>query len=278
MSQIKRAFCFLKKKFLGTRLHEGSEKENGVVHKRDFGADLEQLAELHEMKVSEIMIPRADLLAISINSSFSEIKKKFIETKFWRIVFYNKDLDDIVGFINLKDFFQFIDAQDNNFAIDKIIKKTIYAARSTKCLALLSKMKQGGFEVSVVLDEYGGIEGIITIEKLLGNMVISMQDFVEEESQSGLLIEKINDNIYILDARTSIQKVEELFADAGFLSEEEGEYETIGGFILSYLDMVPSKGEKFEHVGGLQVEIIDSTNRAIKKVKITRVEKQNSNE
>lgn len=274
MKKIK-TFLFLLKQLFVRESREVSDLQNIPGNKHDFTDDLEQLIDMRDMKVAEIMIPRADLIAISVNSTLEEIKAKFIETKFLRLILYGKDLDDIVGFINLRDFFIFIADNNKDFSVETIMKKTIYAARSTKCFALLDKMKQGDFEIAVILDEYGGIEGIISIEKLLESMVTKTEESDEEESQSGLLIQKIHDNIYILDARTSIQKVEELFDDAGFLSEEEGEYETIGGFILSYLDKVPAKGEKFEHVGGLQVEIVDSTNRAIKKVKITRVEKIN---
>jgi CBS domain containing-hemolysin-like protein len=149
------------------------------------------------------------------------------------------------------------------------VRKTIYAAKSTKCFSLFEKMKQEDIDIAVILDEYGGIDGVISVERLMEQMMNTIQNSHDEEDNDGLLIQQINDNIYILDARTSIQKVEELFKDVEFLSEEEGEYETIGGFILSYLDRVPSKGETFSHVGGLEVEIIESTSRAIKKVKIT---------
>jgi CBS domain containing-hemolysin-like protein len=132
-------------------------------------------------------------------------------------------------------------------------------------------MKEEDVEVAIILDEYGGIEGVISIERLVEKMLGTMPNVLDEETQTELIIEHLSDNSYILDARTSIQKVEEIFEDVEFLSEEEGEYETIGGFILSYLDRVPSKGEKFTHSGGLEVEIVDASSRIIKTIKITRV-------
>jgi CBS domain containing-hemolysin-like protein len=243
------------------------KSEINEIHYNDnnnIAEDLEQLLEARDMKVAEVMIPRADLVAINASSSPEEIKNKFIETGFLRLIVYGKDLDDIIGFIQLKDLIK-LTTNDTS----SIIKKTIYAAKSTKCFGLFEKMKHENVDMAVILDEYGGIEGVISVERLMEQIISTISH--DEEYKDCLSIEQVSDNVYILDGRTSIPKVEELFKDVEFLSEEEGEYETIGGFILSYLDKIPVKGEKFNHVGGLEIEILDSTSRAIKKVKITRV-------
>lgn len=247
--------------------HKKSEvNESNDEEDNSIAEDLEQLLEARDMKVAEVMIPRADLVAINASSSPEEIKNKFIETGFLRLIVYGKDLDDIIGFIQLKDLIK-LSTNDTS----SIIKKTIYAAKSTKCFSLFEKMKHENVDMAVILDEYGGIEGVISIERIMEQIISTIQNSHDEEDKDGVSVQQISDSVYILDARTSIQKVEELFEDVEFLSEEEGEYETIGGFILSYLDKVPSKGEKFNHVGGLEIEILDSTSRVIKKVKITRV-------
>lgn len=251
------------------RQTQAEANENHDTCQHNIAEDLEQLLEARDMKVVEIMIPRADLVAMSASSSLEEIKNKFISTKFLRLIIYGKDLDDIIGFIHLKDLFKAITQE--GISLNQLIRKTIYAAKSTKCFGLFEKMKHEDVDIAIILDEYGGIEGMISIERLMEEVMSTIQNSHNEEDKGGLLIQQINDNMYILDARTSIQKVEELFNDVEFLSEEEGEYETIGGFILSYLDRVPSKGEKFNHVGGLEIEIIESTNRVIKKIKIIRV-------
>jgi CBS domain containing-hemolysin-like protein len=258
-----------KKSFLGflTKIFSRKKSEINEIkydENNNIAEDLEQLLEARDMKVAEVMIPRADLVAINASSSPEEIKNKFIETGFLRLIVYGKDLDDIIGFIQLKDLIK-LSTNDTS----SIIKKTIYAAKSTKCFSLFEKMKHENVDMAVILDEYGGIEGVISIERLMDQIISTISH--DEEYKDCLSIEQISDNVYILDGRTSIPKVEELFKDVEFLSEEEGEYETIGGFILSYLDKIPIKGEKFNHVGGLEIEILDSTSRAIKKVKITRV-------
>ncbi len=232
---------------------------------------VEHFLEARNVKASEIMVPRADVIAINVESTLEEFKEKFLQTGFLRLLVYRKDLDDIVGFINLKDLFAHICGQKHEFVIEDMVSKTIYTARSTRCFVLFERMKEEDVEVAVILDEYGGIEGVISIERLIEKMLGTMPHVIDEENQTEPSIEHLTDDSYILDARTSIQKVEEIFEDVEFLSEEEGEYETIGGFILSYLDRVPSKGEKFTHNGGLEVEIVDANSRAIKTIKITRV-------
>ena len=232
---------------------------------------VEHFLEARDIKASEIMVPRADVVAINVESTLEDFKEKFLNTGFLRLLVYRKDLDDIVGFIHLKDLFSHICSNKSDFIIEDIVSKTIYTARSTRCFVLFEKMKEADVEVAIILDEYGGIEGVISIERLVEKMLGTMPNVLDEETQTELIIEHLSDNSYILDARTSIQKVEEIFEDVEFLSEEEGEYETIGGFILSYLDRVPSKGEKFTHNGGLEVEIVDASSRMIKTIKITRV-------
>lgn len=246
------------------------EADSKVTHEDKM---VEHFLEAREMKAAEIMIPRADIVAIDVDSTLEELKEKFLNTGFLRLLVYKKDLDDIVGFIHLKDVFEQLCSCKSEISIEKMASKTIYTARSTRCFTLFEKMKAEDVEIAIILDEYGGIEGVISIERLIEKMLGTMPNLFDEEAQAPASIKKVNESSYILDARTAIQQVEEIFEDVEFLSEEEGEYETIGGFILSYLDRLPSKGEKFTHDKGLEVEIIDATTRAIKTVKITRITK-----
>jgi magnesium and cobalt transporter len=229
---------------------------------------VEEFLESTSIKVSEIMMPRADLVAIAAETKKDEITKIFIDKGFLRLLVYSKDLDDIIGFIDLRDFFPIV-ARGENLTMNKILKKTLYTTRSTKALDLLSKLQKAELEIAIVLDEYGGIEGLVTIEKLAEKLLTPLSSEEENDNNN---ITKINDTSYILDGRTAIQKVQELFNDLDFLSEEEGEYETISGFVLSYLDRVPSQGEKFTHPKGLEVSILDANTRLVKTVKITRIE------
>ena len=267
MDKNKTTFLSFFKKLMTKKQSE--HEQNNEIRNNSLAEDFEQLLQARDMKVGEIMIPRADLVAISNSLSLDEIKYKFAETGFLRLIIYGKDLDDTLGFIHLKDLFKAMAVGQTG--LDTIVKKTIYAAKSTKCFNLFEKMKQEDIDIAVILDEYGGIEGVISIERLMEQIINTVRNSHDYEDHDKPSIQKIKDNIYIVDARTAIQKVEELFEDVEYLSEEEGEYETIGGFILSYLDRVPTKGEILSHIDGLEIEILESTSRAIKKVKITQI-------
>ncbi len=231
-----------------------------------------QLLDAREMKAAEIMIPRADIVAIDADISLEKLKEKFVLTGFIRLIVYKKDLDEIMGFVHLRDFFAYLYNNQqpyNHFSVMSILSKAIYAARSTRCFSLFCKMKDEGAGMSVILDEYGGIEGIVSIERLVEKMFGIVPTRKETEQQIQPSIQKISRSSYIIDARTSIQEIEEILGNATFLSEEEGAYETIGGFVLSYLDRIPTTSEKFLHPSGLEIEIIEATARVIKTIKIT---------
>lgn len=251
--------------------HKPTESNN--THSKVTSEDklIEHFLEARDMKTSEVMVPRADVVGIDADATLEMVKNKFITTGFLRLLVYRKDIDDIIGFIHLKDVFAHICSNKSKFSITDILTKTIYTARSTRCFGLFSKMQNEDVEMAIILDEYGGIEGIISIERLIDKMLGALPNTLDEDTQADPAIQQLGENIYLLDARTSIQKVEEIFNIGNFLSEEEGEYETIGGFILSYLDRMPVKGEKFTHIGGVEVEIIDASSRVIKTVKVTKI-------
>ncbi len=230
---------------------------------------IKNLLSFRELKVSEVMIPRTDTIAIPRESSFEEIKELFIKNGYTRMPVYGRDLDDVVGFIHIKDFTPYIDGT-KSFDLSKVMRKIIYAPRSTKCLHLLSEMRNTRTHVAVILDEYGGTEGMVVIENLIEKIVGDIRD--EHDKDSKIFITKIGEEKYIVDARASIQDVEEILNFS--LSQEDGEYETFGGFILSYLDRIPNKGEKFLHPMGLEVEITDADPRKIKSTKIVLLDKE----
>lgn len=273
---------------------------------------VDHLVEFRNLKVAEVMIPRTEIYAAHTSISSNELKKKFIQYKLTRMPIYKNNLDDLVGFIHVKDFLLYAANNDkemkkntksinkncadknctdgNNanenknksqniksndeyenhyFEINKIIRQLIYVPRFTKCIDLLMKMRTEGTHLAVVLDEYGGTEGLVTIAHLVEEVVGNINDEHDYNIEKNIAVRKINDKSYIVDARTSIQDIEERLGKLDFLSEEEGEYETLGGFILSYLGRIPTKGEKFKHPAGIHIEILEANQRKIKSLKVT---------
>lgn len=238
---------------------------NNTLH-LDEKVILENLLSFRELKVGEVMIPRTDIIGIEYFSSLEECKEKFISSGHTRMPVYRSNLDDIVGFAHVKDFIPYIDGK-REFTLDKIIRKVTYSPRSSKCINLLADMQQNTTHLAVVLDEYGGTEGIVVIENLVERIVGDIRD--EHDKDMHISIQNIAMNTYIIDARAAILDVEEELDI--ILSEEDGDYETFGGFILSYLDKIPEKGEKIYHPVGIELEILDAEPRKIKSIKVIKV-------
>ena len=249
-------------------IDENGHVENDVPLDNSEKNMLENLLSFRELRVGEVMIPRTDLIGIENEEVFEEIKKRFIETGYTRMPVYRGNLDDIIGFIHIKDVMPYMDGQ-KPFKIQDIMRKIIYSPRSTKCVDLLSHMRGETTHIAVVLDEYGGTEGMVLIENLVEKIVGDIPD--EHDKDKKIFIKQIDVNSFSIDARASIQDVEDKIGIG--ISNEDGEYETFGGFILSYLDRVPTKGEKIYHDSGIEIEILDAEPRKIKNTLVRIINK-----
>lgn len=247
---------------------EGTVVDRHVHTSHAVNQIAEYLGEYRDARVSEIMIPRTEIIAMPITANTQEIYTRFVSTQLTRIPIYKKNLDDIIGFIHVKDFLLFVGESKKMFDINNVLRSVIYTPRSTKCIDLLTKMRTEGTHLAVILDEYGGTEGLVAISCLIGGLIGDINDEHDKHSNSCDEIVEIEQNTYILDAKTTIQDLEKKIGELEFLSEEEGEYETIGGFILAYLGHIPEKGTKFQHPSGLEVEILEANQRKIDKIKI----------
>ena len=238
----------------------------------NLAADEEIIAHLNkfrDLKVSEIMIPRTEIIAVLSSISAEELKKEFIRTKLTRMPIYQKDLDNLIGFIHVKDFL--LHSHNNKkFDMQSILRPMLYVPRFTKCIDLLVKMRMNAKHLAVILDEYGGTEGIIMITHLIEGVLGDINDEHDNDTAKKIYIKKLGSDSYIIDGRAQIQDIEkELGKMSNFLYEEDGEYETLSGFILSYIGRMPVKGEKFHHSSGALIEVIEADQRKIIKVKVS---------
>ena len=220
---------------------------------------IENLNAFQYFKVGEIMIPRTDLVAIPYDIKFYELKEMFISSGHTRLPVYKVNLDDIVGFLHIKDFIACTN-DESNFEIGKIIHKVIYIPYSARCIDLLDKMKESGTNISVVLDEYGGTEGIVTSDQLIEKILGNIKD--EHEKTKEDLIQSLKNGKYIVDAKADIDEVESKLGIS--ILSEDIDYETFGGFVLSYLDRIPTKGEKVHHSSGITITVTEAEPRRIK--------------
>lgn len=225
---------------------------------------LQNFVDFKDLKAYEVMVPRTFIVGISENATFEELKEKFNQEEHTRLPIFKENLDEIIGFVHMKDFISFI-GKEKEFKISKVIRELIYAPRSMKLIDLLSKMRQARIHIAIVLDEYGGTEGLVTIEDLVEEIIGDIKDEHDDSEDPELV--KVEGNTITIDGKARIEEIEEKFGVV--LSEDEDDFETFGGFVLAYLGKIPAIGERFEHPSGLKIEIIDADKRKIKKAKVT---------
>lgn len=221
------------------------------------------------LKAEDIMIPRADIVAVDYNSPLDEISKIFLETRHTRMPVYKEELDNIIGFINIKDILPYLLVPKDNpiFKIDAVLRKLLIISPSMKIYDLLEEMRQTRTHIALVVDEMGGIDGLMTIEDLVEEIVGEIED-EHDQGDEELEFKAIDEKTFEVSGRMEIEDLEEKLCLK--LSEEgDEEYDTLGGLILSISGSVPNKGDNIVHPSiGMVFEILDSDPRRIKKVLI----------
>lgn len=185
----------------------------------------------------DIMTPRTAIVGVEINSTYEEVLKVFKEEQFSRLPVYKENIDDIVGIISFKDCM--ISADIKNFNISKIMRKPYFTYESKSCSELFSVMRTKSLSMAVILDEYGGTSGIVTLEDLLEEIVGEISDEYDDETEE---IKVIRDNEYIVEGSTKISDVNDMIG-TNFESED---FDSIGGYVVGVIGRFPEKGETIE--------------------------------
>ncbi len=218
-----------------------------------------------EKTVEAVMVPRSDIISLSIDSTLEELSNIILEHGHTRTLIYSKNLDHIIGFAHIKDLFENI-VSKKTFNLKNLIRKHIIAPQSMKLMDLLTQMQLSRTHIAVIIDEYGGTDGIVTIEdiieEIVGRIDDEHDDITDEDS-----FKTIKPGIIISSARVEIKEIENAIGLK--LKSDDEEIDTIGGLVMSITGYVPAKGEIITILEGVTVEIIESTPRTIKQIKIT---------
>ena len=214
--------------------------------------------EFDDIDVSDIITPRVDVAAVSKYASFAEIEKVFKENNFSRLPVYINDIDHIVGLIHHRDFEA---ARERNLkSLRTILKPVTTVSPDTKISKLLRILQKNKTHLAVVVDEFGGTEGIVTLEDILEELVGEIWD---EHDEVSVDIEKVSDNEYIVDGSASIEDFFEYFN----IFEEEQEVTTVNGWIMLQTDKIPEKGDRFSYKN-LDVQVLSTEGKRADKIKI----------
>ena len=213
-----------------------------------------------DMQAKEAMVQRLDMIAINSEDKYEEIIDMFKNEKFSRMPVYNESIDDIIGILNIKDIIFLSDEEIEAFDINNYIREPFFTYEFKKITQLLEEMKKEKSQIAIVVDEYGGTSGLITIEDLVEVIVGDIEDEYDEEDEE---IEVIKEDEYIVDGSIKITDVNELI---GVRLESE-EFDSIGGYIIGFLRRLPEENEVIE-VDNIKFCIESLDKNRIKKVRI----------
>ena len=223
---------------------------------------LRSLVEFRETMVREVMTPRPDIVAVDAVSTIGELLTIVREQQYSRIPVYNESLDNIVGMISIKDLI-LLDSGHQSHPITTLIRPAHFVPETKLVPELLAEFQRKRIQAALVVDEYGGTAGLVTIEDLLEEIVGEIRDEYDTELEP--IVEE-SDGVYVFSGRTHVRELEERLR----IKVEGDGYETVGGYLLSHVGRVPAVGETFE-IDGLSVEVLEAERRRIHRVRVRRL-------
>lgn len=237
--------------------------EEGVVAKGQRRM-LSSILELSEIRVREVMIPRTMITALEVNTSFQQVLETIRKTGHSRFPVYEEDLERIVGVVHSKDLVRHWDER-SHFSLKRVMAKPFFVPESARLETLLLDMQKNHAHLAVVVDEYGGLEGIVTLEDLLEEIVGEIQDEYDQEKP---LFVRDADGTILVEGKAPIKELNEGLQ----LSLEGGPGHTLAGLILTSLGRIPEPREEVV-LNGLSIRIEEVSKHTIRKVRIMRIEK-----
>jgi CBS domain containing-hemolysin-like protein len=236
-------------------------EEEGVIE-REEQAMIASIFEFGETLVREVMVPRIDIVAIDAETSLEEAVKVILEAGHSRIPVYRENIDNIIGLLYAKDLLQYFAEGRTDVDITKILRPAYFVPETKKVDELLQELQQRRVHMAIVVDEYGGTAGLVTIEDLLEEIVGEIQDEYDAEEP---LVEEVNENEFVFNARVDLDEVNKRLRVE--LPNEGGD--TLGGFIYSQLGRVPRPGEVISF-NGLTLEVLTVEGQRIGRVRVRR--------
>jgi magnesium and cobalt transporter len=242
----------------------------GILEEEE-GELIQSIVEFGDTRVSEVMTPRPDIVALPDTATVREARDVILESKYSRIPVYRDQIDNVEGIIYVRDLLQFWAEGKENEPITSLIRP-VYVIPETKPVdELLEEMQKAHVQLAMVIDEYGGISGLVTVEDILEEIVgeIEDEDIAGEELDE---IVEISDGYEVIGS-TEIGKIERLF-DMEIAADD---FTTIAGLVINESGKVPAIGERLK-IRGLEVEVLDGDERRISRLRIKRIEQENASE
>lgn len=253
-------------------LEESTQEELLSDDEQEETVLLSNVLSLKDSDVTDIMIPRADIVGIEVSSSVEELLELLTERQYSRLPVYKETLDEILGTIHIKDILAKM-AKNEPFDIKSLTRDAPIVSPAMPILDLVNLMRQERRHMVMVVDEYGGIDGLVTIGDITEELLGEIDD--EYDTEEKLVISKGGNNSFIMNARTDLDELEE---EIGIkLQVEDDDIDTIGGLVSSVAGRLPSRGEIIDAPDlNVQFKVLDSDPRKIKRVQLILLEPEMS--
>jgi CBS domain containing-hemolysin-like protein len=227
---------------------------------------MRSIVDLDETRVREIMTPRPDVIALPLTATVAEARRRAIEEGHSRIPVYRETIDEIVGVLHVRDLLRAWDEDAEGRTIEGYVREVMFVPETLSVGELLSDMRVRK-HVAIVVDEYGGVAGLVTLEDLLEEIVGDIRDEHDEEEP---LVRRADDGSWIVDAATRVSELAELFGT----EFEDGDFDTVGGLVVSEAGRVPTVGESLD-IHDFRFTILDADARRILSVRVVPIETSN---
>jgi CBS domain containing-hemolysin-like protein len=229
------------------------------------------LASFGDLRVDDVMVPRADIVAVEVSTSLAELAQIFREAEHSRLPIYRETLDDPLGMVHIKDVMALLVPKDfvavpQDNVLRRIRREVLFVPPSMRVVDLLIKMQKSRIHMALVIDEYGGTDGLVTIEDLVEEIVGDIED--EHDTGEAALLVARPDGGYEASARLPFKELEAELGRTLLPEERQEGVDTLGGLLFSLVGRVPQRGELIAHPAGLEFEILDADPRRVKRVRI----------
>ena len=247
---------------------EATPQSSVALHERRL---ISNILQLRDLPVVDVMVPRADIVAIDIDATREELTRLLAEKPHSRLPVYKGDMDNIVGVVHIKDMVTNI-ASGSDFELKDIMREALVVSPAMRVMDLLLQLRQSKVHIAFVIDEFGGIDGLITINDMIEAIVGEIDDEYAFEIEPQLI--ERPDGSALADARYPIEAFEARYGNVFQEDDEDEDVDTLGGLIAAIAGHVPSRGEIIRHSSGIEFEIIDADPRRITRVRIRNLPKK----
>ena len=244
-----------------------SVEDNQIFEDNNEKNLIKNILNLNENSVEDIMVPRAEIISIEKKKTIKEILLVIKNESHSRMPVYDQNLDNVLGFLHIKDVIKNIN--NKNFIINDILREVLYVAPKSPILELLKRMRSSRIHMGLVVDEFGGVDGLVTIEDLVEEIVGEIEDEHDAEDDE-VKIKRVNDRTIIVDASYKIIELEDLF-QLKIKEAKEEEIDTVGGLVSYVANKVPNINEVFVFNNQLKFKILEADERRVIALEIKKI-------